>query len=244
MKLRKEQSFELMYEGLLDLVVVILVLMHIIGMRMQGDNVQYTFFNMAIYALLTGDYVFRLIRSKDKKQYFKQNIFDFLAILPFSTAFRIFRLIRIFKLFCRFGFRSFTVIREFLMTNSFIYIIYMTITTILLGAYGLYHFESNSNLYSFGDALWLSFVTATTVGYGDLAPITAGGRIVSAVISIMGLGFLGMLAGTIATFFINKKPKEESIIENNKKEICTKDLSDSEIDEVNNYIAYLRSKRG
>ncbi len=170
--------------------------------------------------------------------------FDFLAILPFSTAFRIFRLIRIFKLFCRFGFRSFIVIREFLMTNSFIYIIYMTITTILLGAYGLYYFESNANLYSFGDALWLSFVTATTVGYGDLAPITAGGRIVSAVISIMGLGFLGMLAGTIATFFINKKPKEEEIKRNNKKEIYTQDLSDSEIDEVNNYIAYLRSKRG
>ncbi len=57
------------------LVVVILVLMHIIGMRMQGDNVQYTFFNMAIYTLLTGDYVFRLIRAKDKKQYFVQNIF-------------------------------------------------------------------------------------------------------------------------------------------------------------------------
>ncbi len=98
----------------------------------------------------------------------------------------------------------------------------MTITTILLGAYGLYYFESNANLYSFGDALWLSFVTATTVGYGDLAPITAGGRIVSAVISIMGLGFLGMLAGTIATFFINKKPKEEEIKRNNKKRYTLK----------------------
>ena len=54
-----------------------------------------------------------------------------------------------------------------------------------------------------GDAFWWSFVTTTTVGYGDIAPQSFGGRIVAVFLMLIGIGFLSTLTSTISTFFIN-----------------------------------------
>ncbi len=53
---------------------------------------------------------------------------------------------------------------------------------------------------TFPDALWWSYVTATTVGYGDLSPVSTGGRIIASLLMLTGIGFLSLLTGTIASF--------------------------------------------
>jgi voltage-gated potassium channel len=63
------------------------------------------------------------------------------------------------------------------------------------------HFESQhaeAKILSAGDALWWSVVTLSTVGYGDLYPITTGGRICAAVLMIVGIGVFGVIAGAFA----------------------------------------------
>ena len=63
----------------------------------------------------------------------------------------------------------------------------------------------------FSDALWWSFVTCTTVGYGDLSPETTIGRVTAVILMMFGIGFLGMLTGSITTFFTNRiKTKSET----------------------------------
>ncbi len=62
---------------------------------------------------------------------------------------------------------------------------------------------------SWKNALWYSFVTITTVGYGDLSPVTEGGRIVGIIIMIFGIGILGLFTANIASIFIVKKMKED-----------------------------------
>jgi voltage-gated potassium channel len=59
----------------------------------------------------------------------------------------------------------------------------------------------SSGFATFGDALWWAIVTLTTVGYGDLTPVTALGRIVAVIVMLVGLAFLGAIAGTLASFF-------------------------------------------
>ena len=67
---------------------------------------------------------------------------------------------------------------------------------------------------SFSNALWWSFVTATTVGYGDVIPKTLGGRIIAIFLMIVGIGFVGLLTATIATFFLTNSKKQKNTYKN------------------------------
>jgi len=195
-----------------------------------------------ILVIFAFDYFVRLYLSKDKKAYFKNNIFELLSILPLDSLFRGFRLFRIIRivriLFMtkRLSGRS----TSFLNTNGFIYVLIVTIITVFLGAISIFYLEHGTSIESFGDALWWSFVTVTTVGYGDISPVTAAGRLVAVILMIVGIGFIGMLTGTIATFFI-RKPKSNGV--NNEKQIL--DLSDLDSNKyllVKEYCEFIRNK--
>lgn len=58
---------------------------------------------------------------------------------------------------------------------------------------------------SYGDALWWSIVTLTTVGYGDIAPVTIAGRVGAVVLMIVGVAFLGTIAATLASLFVGEE---------------------------------------
>jgi voltage-gated potassium channel len=74
---------------------------------------------------------------------------------------------------------------------------------LLVGAAIAYHAEhaTNPGFATFGDALWWGIVTLTTVGYGDIVPETTAGRAAGVMIMVSGVAVLGMLAGSLASFF-------------------------------------------
>lgn len=95
---------------------------------------------------------------------------------------------------------------------------------------------------SYGNALWWSFVTITTVGYGDISPSTTFGRILASILMLVGIGFLSMLTGTISTFFLNKKTStsyKSEIIDNIKSKLDNFDELSTE--DVNNICKILKS---
>ena len=84
-------------------------------------------------------------------------------------------------------------------------------TKILIGAGALYllllgllyhteHAAGNPGFASFGDTIWYSLVTMTTVGYGDVTPVTAGGKLIGIVFALCSIGILTALVG--APFFL------------------------------------------
>jgi voltage-gated potassium channel len=71
------------------------------------------------------------------------------------------------------------------------------------GAVVAYYAEHavNPEFATFGDSLWWSIVTLTTVGYGDIVPVTLSGRMAAVMIMLTGVAVLGLLAGSLASFF-------------------------------------------
>jgi voltage-gated potassium channel len=59
---------------------------------------------------------------------------------------------------------------------------------------------------SIGDALWWAAVTATTVGYGDVSPITPEGRLIAVALMITGIGVIGVFTATVASFLFEQAP--------------------------------------
>ncbi|KAA3616008.1 MAG: cag pathogenicity island protein Cag26 [Calditrichaeota bacterium] len=112
-------------------------------------------------------------------------------------------------------FKRATSFFNFLKRENILRILAVLTILIIFSAVGMAFFEKNTIFKglpfvdALKNALWWSVVTMTTVGYGDLAPITVGGRMVGTVIMILGIGILGIFTATIASVFVEKKLKEE-----------------------------------
>ncbi len=67
------------------------------------------------------------------------------------------------------------------------------------------HNAPGSNIHNFGQGLWWAMVTVTTVGYGDKYPVTGMGQGVAVVLMLVGIGLIGVLTATVASFFVEEK---------------------------------------
>ncbi|NPA28311.1 MAG: potassium channel protein [Epsilonproteobacteria bacterium] len=154
-------------------------------------------------------------------------IIDLLAILP---AYREFRFLKVFVLFrflkllkhSKSIYRFLEVIgnRKFELLTLFVLLIFV----VFIGGLAIYILEEkqNENIHNLFDALYWSFITITTVGYGDIAPVTSAGRMVSFVIVIMGITMISFSTSVIVSAFSEKltELKEERVAEqliNNKE---------------------------
>ena len=82
---------------------------------------------------------------------------------------------------------------------------------VVVGAVAVFFLERRQNGEEFGglfDSLWWSVVTYTTVGYGDRAPITVGGRMFTIAMMLGGLLVTAIISGTIASIFVDRKLRE------------------------------------
>lgn len=194
-----------------------------------------------ILIVFTDDYIVRLFLAKDKLDFVKHNIIDLISIIPFSQIFQTARLLRLvrfaklLKIFKLFGF-LFIFYKRFeklLKTNNFQYIVWITISTVIVGAVSISYVEKMT----FQNALWWAFVTTTTVGYGDISPTTTLGRIIAVFLMLIGIGFIGMLTGTISTYFIGRREAKRTIrceiVDNIVRKLDNFDeLDTDEVDEI------------
>lgn len=99
------------------------------------------------------------------------------------------------------------LLRGLLRHHRFQYVLIVALAVVALGAIAIYVVEGGSNaaVGSIGDALWWAVVTATTVGYGDVSPITSEGRLIAVVLMITGIGVIGVFTATVASFFFEQE---------------------------------------
>lgn len=181
-------------------------------------------FELICIILFSIEYVLRIVISKKPLKYIFSfyGIIDFLAIFPFFLcrtydlmalrAFRIFRIFRALKLIRynkalnRFNI-AFKIIKE-----EIILFLILTFIFLFLASEGIYFFENKAQPDVFCSVIhsaWWAIVTLTTVGYGDVYPITIGGKIFTFFILLIGVGVVTIPAGLIASALSKARRIEE-----------------------------------
>jgi voltage-gated potassium channel len=79
-----------------------------------------------------------------------------------------------------------------------------------IGILGVEKDAPGSNIRTAEDALWWSYVTITTVGYGDRYPVTSEGRLIAAALMTVGVGLFGMFTAYVASWFVVKRDENNA----------------------------------
>jgi voltage-gated potassium channel len=173
-----------------------------------------TFFEYFCILIFSIEYLLRVFIAKKPLSYIFSffGIIDLLAILPFYLrgavdlralrAFRIFRIFRALKLI-RYNkaLNRFHIAAKIVKEEVILFLI-ITSIFIFLSSAGIYFFENEAQpevFTSIFHSAWWSVVTLTTVGYGDVYPITLGGKVFTFFILIIGVGIVTIPAGLVAT---------------------------------------------
>lgn len=178
----------------------------------------------ATVVLFTLEYLLRISVSSRPLSYIFSffGLVDLLAILPFYLAatvdlrslraFRLLRLFRILKL-ARYNRAVRRFHRALLIAREELVLFFVLSAIILfLAASGIYHFENSAQPEAFASvfhSLWWAIVTLTTVGYGDVYPVTLGGRVFTCLVLIAGLGVVAVPAGIVASALDKAREMEE-----------------------------------
>jgi len=167
---------------------------------------------LVIIGAFAVEYALRLTCSAHPLRYALSfwGVVDFIAIVPAIVflipdlatvrALRLLRLLRILKLFK--ANRALDRIAGAVISvrTEFGIFLFIAVTALYLAAVGIYHFENEAQPEAFSSipqSMWWAVATLTTVGYGDVYPITAGGRIFTGAVLLIGIGVIAVPAGLI-----------------------------------------------
>jgi voltage-gated potassium channel len=165
--------------------------------------------------LLLTDFGIRFYKAESKLGFLKWGWIDLIASIPNVSFLRVGRLVRILRIIRLLrAMRATQKVSSLLLNNK----MQTGVTSVVLTSFLLVMFcsigiliceqqDPNANIKTAGDAIWWAVSTITTVGYGDVYPVTPEGRILAMVLMISGIGLFGILSGLAASFFIGSNQK-------------------------------------
>ena len=214
-----------------DLFIELLILVSLISFSIEtipdlGDDTKQILstLEIIIIAIFTAEYLLRLIVADRKLRYIFSfyGLIDLAAILPFYIALgvdlrsiriiRILRLLRAFK-FLRFGSAMQRFKNAFLLVKGELVMFGVAAGFMLfVSSVGIYYFENPEQPETFSSvfsSMWWAVATLTTVGYGDIYPVTVGGKIFTSIMLLIGLGIIAVPTGLIASALTKTLSDEE-----------------------------------
>lgn len=169
-----------------------------------------------VWALFLVEYLTKVYLSPNKISFVRSHIPDLIVVvIPFLRPLRLLRVMRILRIsrVVSLMLEALRRAKSILTHQGLHFVLLAAMAIVFVAASAEYLFEhkaKGANIHSFGGALWWAITTITTVGYGDRYPVTAAGRGIAVVLMLTGIGLVGVLTATIASYFIEQE-KSSSI---------------------------------
>jgi voltage-gated potassium channel len=182
------------------------------------------------WGLFIVDYVARLCLASDRGRWFLHHLLDFAIVaLPVLRPLRLLRLIVLITVLQKAvgdAFRGRIVVYT---VSGVLLLIY----TASLAVFDKEPYQHGATINSFGKALWWSITTVTTVGYGDVYPVTNTGRVIAVLLMIGGISLVGVVTAALASWIIQSVAVEET---------ASQAATAAHIDELRSEIGNLRQE--
>lgn len=202
--------------NILILVLSLYVLLSLLISTLFELSVELTnllnYIDNAICVVFLIDFGIRFRNAQNKLEFMRWGWIDLIASIPsveFLRAGRILRLIRLIRVFK--ALKSTKLIYEHInrskKQSAITSVALISILMVIFSSIAILQFEIdvNSNIKTAEDAIWWSYVTITTVGYGDKFPITTEGRIIGAILMTAGVGIFGTFTALVSSWFLENK---------------------------------------
>lgn len=216
-----------------DFIMMATIVISIIPLAFKETNIVFQWIDYITVSIFIVDYILRLITADLKLKRSVASFFiypitpmaiiDLVSILPsisiLNSGFRLlklFRLLRTLKVFRAFKFlrysKSFDIIANVFKKQKKVLsaVATMAVAYILISALVIYNVEPES-FGTFFDAIYWATISLTTVGYGDIYPVTTIGRIVTMISSAFGIAIIALPSGVITAGYLSEISKEENL---------------------------------
>ena len=158
-----------------------------------------------IWAVFAADMILKVIVAPHRLQYLRRHWLEVIVVIvPWFRPLRILRVVL-------FGFRGVMGVRR-MMHVDFLLVYALGLIIIAATIVTSVETTAGSQINSFEDALWWSIVTVTTVGYGDMTPVTATGRAIAMVLMLVGIGLFGGLIANLASLLQKAEATTEATV--------------------------------
>ncbi|MGZ4857183.1 MAG: potassium channel family protein [Methanobacterium sp.] len=219
-----QRNFRVIFNGILFLFIFIDIIFLIIMtldfiFNSKPSTLGFIKFDLIASGLITLHILFRIIGEKNRGQHLAINWIDILAVIPLAFLVTwifpniyllviILLLVRIYALY-----KYMLKIREiikFTQKTKLDYATFILFITLIFGSLIFFWVESpvNPQASNFNNSLFFMIVTMSTVGYGNIVPYTAIGKMIAVIAIVVGLGYTGWVTAAIASSLIEELRKE------------------------------------
>jgi len=166
----------------------------------------------AIWTIFATEYLLGLAVSDNRQSYLYRAWIGLVVVivsfplLPAALALtRLARLARLFRLarLVAFGARAFPALKATLGRRGLVYVLALFVLLVVFAGALMSVAEPQTVHGNMWDGIWWAVVTATTVGYGDISPVSAVGRLIAVALMLFGIGLTATLAASVAAFFVS-----------------------------------------
>ncbi|MBQ1641184.1 MAG: ion transporter [Lachnospiraceae bacterium] len=213
-----------------DVLLTTAIIVGMVPMTMKGENIYTRWIEIVVSGLFLIDYIARICTADYKMGYRHYRayiayiltplaIFDLLSILPVLCLIpgvsskvgllRLFRFFRVFKLI-RYS-KTMVIITNVIrkVRNQLLAVLILIMVYIFVSAMLIFQLEPNL-FESFFDALYWATISITTIGYGDISPVTDAGRFIAMISALVGMAVIALPTGIITAAYMNEITKKKS----------------------------------